>query len=111
MFDKYGIRASCLDWIKSYLSNRKQILSYNNCNSSQKDIICGVPHGSILGPLLFLIYVNDTAYVSSLLCFNLFADDTNLFLAQTLPNLYRSMNSDMNKIVEWLNVNQISPQP
>ena len=69
-----------LDLTKSYLSNKSQFVCFNDVNSSHSNIICGVPQGSILGPLLFLIYINDLSNISTLLFTILFADDTNIFL-------------------------------
>ena len=76
-----GIRGVAKEWFSSYLSNRKQFVSINNTCSDYIDITCGVPQGSALGPLLFLIYINDFRRCSSKLDFHLFADDSNLFYA------------------------------
>ena len=70
-----------LEWFNNYLTDRKQIVNYKSVNSDTLVVSCGVPHGSALGPLLFLIYVNDISQSSSLLTFLLFADDTNLFFS------------------------------
>ena len=68
----YGIRGITLKWFKSYLSDRKQIVKFYEYRSSMKTISCGVPQGSVLGPLLCLLYVNDIHRSSTLLSFILF---------------------------------------
>ena len=75
----YGIRGTALSWFKDYLSNRQQFTSYNGVNSDFLSVKCGVPQGSILGPLLFLLYINDISEASNRLSYILFADDTNIF--------------------------------
>ena len=75
----YGIRGKALEWFRSYLSNRKQFVFHNGHSSVLRNINCGVPQGSLLGPLLFIIYINDFYRSSNVASFILFADDTNLF--------------------------------
>ena len=79
--DHYGIRGKANDWIKSYLSNREQFVNLNDFTSSKNPIKCGVPQGSILGPLLFIIYINDMKKAIKDCIINQFADDTNLLYA------------------------------
>ena len=84
--EHYGIRGVALDILRSYLSDRHQFVVYNDVKSDNQKITCGVPQGSILGPLLFLLYINDLAYVSTKLFSLLFADDSNMFLTGKDPN-------------------------
>ena len=105
----YGIRGNALQWFNSYLSNRQQYVNYNNTSSDMKLITCGVPQGSILGPLLFLLYINDIASVSSILFCTLFADDTTLFYSsKNLQELSDVVNNELSQMIEWLNANRLS---
>ena len=76
----YGIRGMANDWFKSYLDNRKQFVSMGGVKSDMLGITCGVPQGSVLGPIFFLLYINDFHQCSKILDFHLFADDSNIFL-------------------------------
>ena len=73
----YGFRGVVRDWFKNYLNNRKQYVSYNGNTSDLQTIFSGFPQGSILGPLLFIFYIDDLMNISDILDFVLFADDTN----------------------------------
>ena len=107
--EKYGIRGNMLTWFRDYLRNRKQFVCFNTEISDSKAIKCGVPQGSILGPLLFLLYVNDLVNVSQILLPILFADDTNIFITdKSLENAIKVMNVELSKIVDWLNTNKLS---
>ena len=105
----YGIRGTALKWFESYLSNREQYVTYNGISSSKQRIKCGVPQGSILGPLLFLIYINDLCLVCKHTSAILFADDTNLFTSgKDLKSLEITTNSELSRISLWLKVNKLS---
>ena len=76
----YGIRGNLNKWFESYLADRSQYVLFNVKTSDTRNINCEVPQGSILGPLLFILYINDLSNVSDILFYVLFADDTNVFL-------------------------------
>ena len=106
----YGIRGIALTWFQSYLSNRVQYVSINGSNSDHLVVKSGVPQGSILGPLLFLIYINDFPNSSNFFKFNLFADDSTLSLKyRNLPMnlLADNINCELIKVNHWLLVNKI----
>ena len=75
----YGVRGVANDWLSSYMGNRLQYVSFGDTDSTLRNVICGVPQGSILGPKLFILYFNDICNVSPVLNFIVFADDTNMF--------------------------------
>ena len=81
-----GILGVCLQWFRSYFSKREQYVVYNDTSSSKQRITCGVPQGSILGPLLFLLYINDLANASDVIFSLLFADDSYMFISGKNPD-------------------------
>jgi len=108
-FEFYGIRGTSLEWIKNYLQNRKQYVKFNGISSSYKNILCGVPQGSILGPLLFIIYINDIQNCTNILHFILFADDTNVIASdKNWENLEKKLNGELCRLTEWFIANKLS---
>ena len=107
--DYYGIRGISNNWFKSYLSNRKQFVSINGYDSGLAEIKYGVPQGSVLGPLLFLLYINDVNQAITFCQLHHFADDTNLlYLGKLIKKLNMLVNYDLKNVLYWLNANKIS---
>ena len=105
----YGIRGITNNWFTSYLDNRKQFVTINGFQSLLKNVNLGVPQGSVLGPLLFLIYINDLKFSVRNSKTHHFADDTNfLYINKSLKILCKKVNQDLKGVTDWLNSNRIS---
>ena len=105
----YGFRGHSLILLKSYLTDRKQYSHINGCNSTQMSISCGVPQGSVLGPLLFLLYINDIQYSTNQDNIKLFADDTGIFLFDKNLNTLLNLASDTaSNVSEWYTCNRLA---
>ena len=105
----YGIRGTTHSLLTSYLTDRQQCVQVNNCISDMEFISHGVPQGSILGPLLFLLYINDIAQSSKILQFYLFADDTTIFHSHKNPKTLESIiNNELLHVTDWLIANKLS---
>ena len=105
----YGIRGSAHNLIKSYLTDREQCVQLNDALSDMDTISHGVPQGSILGPLFFLLYINDIAQSSDILTFYLFADDTAIFYShKNISTLEEVLNRELVHVSNWLIANKLS---
>ena len=102
----YGIRGNAWEWIKSYLRNREQYVTVNGKNSKRTPLLYGVPQGSILGPLFFIIYINDLPHISDLAKFILYADDANIIVTgDDIEDVKNNVLQLVNKLVYWVGGN------
>ena len=113
----YGVNGTSLNWFKSYLTNRHQYVQFDDISSKTRPIQTGVPQGSILGPLLFIIYVNDMHKASSKFESILYADDTTLVNslccfqqnnASSSKSISTNINNELDKVHDWLAANKLS---
>ena len=107
--EHYGIRGTALEWFRSYLSNRSQYVSIQGSDSSLKPIVHGVPQGSILGPLLFVIYINDLPGISNIAKFILYADDANIIVTgSSIHEILTQVNCLTDVLIKWVHSNGLA---
>ncbi len=108
--EHYGIQNRELSWFKSYLSGRKQFCRVNGIDSDTGDLETGVPQGSCLGPLLFLIYINDLPRAIQDSSASMFADDSSLcYRSSDITQLNEVINNDLKSLDTWLQGNKLTP--
>ena len=106
--EHYGIRGRTNKWFQTYLKDRQQYFSINGYNSECTSMPIGVPEGSILSPLLFILYINDLDIAIKYCKVYHFADDTNLYTNNSIKKLNKLSNKDLKNLTNWLNANKIS---
>ncbi|MCP4584377.1 reverse transcriptase domain-containing protein, partial [Pseudoalteromonas sp.] len=105
--DRYGVRGHLLLWIKAFLADRRQRVVIDNKFSRWLPVESGVPQGSVLGPLLFLVYINDLPYVVRYAQVKLFADDLKIYIALLRSEPTTPLQDDIQEVLAWLNDNQL----
>ena len=106
---KYGVNGLEHEWFTSYLDKRRQVCRINGTSSQLTEVTCGVPRGSCLGPLLFLIYINDLPFSLQKSNVSMYADDTAISLSsKNIDELQNDLNLDLLKLQDWLHANKLS---
>ena len=106
---KYGVSGNELAWFTSYLQDRRQLCKVNGVSSRIEEIHCGVPQGSCLGPLLFIVYINDLPFCLESCQVTMYADDTSIsFTAKSVNDLNMTLNKDLDSLRKWLQGNKLS---
>ena len=103
----YGIRGLVRDWFKSFLTDRTHYVDINGNKSDPYSPTIGVPQGSVLGPILFLIYINDLRNASNILSFSIFADDTSLLLSSERDLYNETFITELKKVMGWFTSNKL----
>ena len=107
--EKFGIRGHPLKWFTSYLKNRMQYVKIGNTTSDLNSVSCGVPQGSTLGPVLFLLYINDLPQTSNKLLFRMFADDTNIFYShKDIKVVEDVVRTELGYVFDYCAVNKLT---
>ena len=107
--EKYGIRGQVLSWLRSYVTDRQQYVQLNNEVSHCRTISCGLPQGSVLAPLLFILYINDLCKLSSIFKCIVFADDTSIVFSGTdLHSLLDTASKELTLVQAWFHANRLS---
>ena len=107
--EHYGVVGKELSWFKSYLSNRKQYCRINGVDSNINDINVGVPQWSCLGPLLFLVYINDLPCIIKIFKVSMYADDTSIYHSfKDIMQLNAALNEELRRLDRWLQGNKLS---
>ena len=108
--ESYGIKGEILGWITAFLSNRTQQVTVNGESSEFKKVTSGIPQGSVLGPLLFVIFINDLPEQVNSECY-LFADDTKIFREIEGSDDHTILQNDINTMLDWADKWQLQFHP